>query len=171
MDTKNVFLETKSKLFDKYFSFLNPRQREAVYHTNGPLLVLAGAGSGKTTVIVNRIANLVLFGSAATDASVPENADELVSAMQDVLENGSRDDIKNVLRRCAVAPAMPYRVLCITFTNKAAKEFKERLSSTLGETARDIWAGTFHSICVRILRRYIDRLGYYNDFVIYDTDD
>ncbi|MBR4279017.1 MAG: UvrD-helicase domain-containing protein, partial [Clostridia bacterium] len=65
----------------------------------------------------------------------------------------------------------PFRVLCITFTNKAAKEFKERLEKTLGESARDIWAGTFHSICVRILRRYIDRLGYSNDFTIYDTDD
>ncbi len=171
MENKKTYLEMRSKLFDKYFSFLNPRQREAVYHTEGPLLVLAGAGSGKTTVIVNRIANIVLFGSAATSNTVPENAEELLPLMQGILDFGNRDEIKSILRRCAVNPAFPYKVLCITFTNKAAKEFKERLSNALGEQANDIWAGTFHSICVRILRRYIDRIGYNNNFVIYDTDD
>ena len=161
----------KLALFDKYFGFLNPRQREAVYCTEGPLLVLAGAGSGKTTVIVNRIANIILFGSAASDENIPDNAESLIPLMESALETGSKEQIREILRKCAVRPAFPYRVLCITFTNKAAKEFKERLQSTLGEQARDIWAGTFHSVCVRILRRYIDRLGYENDFTIYDADD
>lgn len=171
MANGNAFLETKSKLFDSYFSFLNPRQREAVYHTEGPLLVLAGAGSGKTTVIVNRIANIILFGSSATDKDIPENAETLLPLMENALKLGNKNEIKDVLRKCAVKPAFPYKVLCITFTNKAAKEFKERLLNVLGESANDIWAGTFHSICVRILRRYIDRIGYNSNFVIYDTDD
>ncbi len=161
----------KKALFDKYFGFLNIRQREAVYSTEGPLLVLAGAGSGKTTVIVNRIANIVLFGRAATDNTLPENANAYLAPMKSALESGKSEYIREILKKCAVKPAAPYRVLCITFTNKAAREFKERLEQTLGESARDIWAGTFHSICVRILRRHIDLLGYSNDFTIYDTDD
>lgn len=171
MVNKGDFFELKRALFDKYFAFLNERQREAVYSTEGPLLVLAGAGSGKTTVIVNRIANLVLFGSAATDRELPEGAEILMPAMKAVLEKGTAAQAGELLKRMAVEPAKPYRVLCITFTNKAAKEFKERLEATLGEQARDIWAGTFHSICVRILRRHITELGYKNDFTIYDTDD
>ncbi len=165
------FNRLKLELLDKYFGFLNPHQREAVYTTQGPLLVLAGAGSGKTTVIVNRIANIILFGKAATDQSLPDNAEDLIPIMENALKKDKVEDIKWALRRCAVEPAFAYRVLCITFTNKAAKEFKERLQGALGDQANDIWAGTFHSICVRILRRYIDRLGYNNDFTIYDTDD
>ncbi len=161
----------KAALFDRYFGFLNPQQRKAVYSTQGPLLVLAGAGSGKTTVIVNRIANIILFGNAYARKELPQNADEILPVMKAALESGNKEKIKNALSLCAVEPAHPYRVLCITFTNKAAREFKERLETTLGEQARDIWAGTFHSVCVRILRRYIDRLGYNNDFTIYDTDD
>lgn len=171
MSYTEEFNSVKGALFDKYFGFLNPMQRKAVYTTEGPLLVLAGAGSGKTTVIVNRIANIVLFGRAATDNNVNEEAEKLLPEMKNALKNGTSDEIREVLRKCAVEPAFPFRVLCITFTNKAAKEFKERLEQTLGESAHDIWAGTFHSVCVRILRRYIDRLGYNNDFTIYDTDD
>ncbi len=161
----------KQQLFDKYFGFLNERQREAVYTTEGPLLVLAGAGSGKTTVIVNRIANIVLFGSAYNDESVPEDWERLLPLMEAVLQHGNNEQICEMLKKCALRPVFPYKVLCITFTNKAAKEFKERLENTLGMQAQDIWAGTFHSICVRILRRYIDKIGYNNDFTIYDTDD
>ena len=161
----------KKALLDKYFGFLNNMQREAVYTTEGPLLVLAGAGSGKTTVIVNRIANIVLFGRAATDKAVPENADMLIAPMKSALASGKPEYIREILKKCAVEPAAPYRVLCITFTNKAAREFKERLNLTLGEKANDIWAGTFHSVCVRILRRHIDLLGYQSSFTIYDTDD
>lgn len=171
MQNKSAYNSLKLALFDKYFSFLNPRQREAVYTTEGPLLVLAGAGSGKTTVIVNRIANIVLFGRAASETAVPDCAEQLLPIMEHALKNGGMAEVRGVLRQCAVEPAFPYRVLCITFTNKAAREFKERLANTLGEQAQDIWAGTFHSVCVRILRRHIDLLGYKNDFAIYDTDD
>lgn len=171
MQKESRYNSLKLALFDKYFAFLNANQREAVFTTEGPLLVLAGAGSGKTTVIVNRIANIILFGRASSDNSLPEHAESLVPLMEHALKYGNSDEVRSVLRQCAVDPAFPYRVLCITFTNKAAREFKERLSDTLGEQAEDIWAGTFHSICVRILRRYIDRMGYKNDFTIYDADD
>jgi len=108
---------------------LNDKQHQAVNHVDGPLLILAGAGSGKTTVLIERIAKLV--------------------------ESGVK----------------PYNILAITFTNKAAGEIKERLEKRIGEAAASIWAGTFHSICVRILRRDIDRLGFSRSFSIYDADD
>lgn len=171
MPISKEYSQTKALLFDKYFGFLNPSQREAVYTTQGPLLVLAGAGSGKTTVIVNRIANILLFGKAAKSDFVPDNAESLLPMMKNALKNGSKDQIKEVLKQCAVDTVFPYRVLCITFTNKAANEFKERLETALGPQAMDIWAGTFHSVCVKILRRHIDNLGYDNSFTIYDTDD
>lgn len=109
---------------------LNPPQREAVQHTEGPLLILAGAGSGKTRVLTNRIAYLIE-------------------------EKGVN----------------PWNILAITFTNKAAGEMRERVDKIVGFGAESIWVSTFHSTCVRILRRYIDRLGYDNSFTIYDTDD
>lgn len=109
---------------------LNERQKEAVLATEGPVLVLAGAGSGKTTVLVNRIAYMI-----------------------------SEKHIR------------PWNILAITFTNKAAREMKDRIERLLGDTAKDMWIGTFHSVCVRILRSCIDLLGYNRDFVIYDTAD
>lgn len=115
---------------DNILNKLNERQKEAVLATEGPVLVLAGAGSGKTTVLVNRIAYMI-----------------------------SEKHIK------------PWNILAITFTNKAAKEMKDRIERLLGDTAKDMWIGTFHSVCVRILRGCIDMLGYSRDFVIYDTAD
>lgn len=164
------FQQAKRSLFSQYYQFLNAPQQEAVATVKGPLLVLAGAGSGKTTVLVNRIGNLILFGDAWQSEELPDRADELYPQML-AADGGSRAEIRAVLEQLAVRPAAPYRVLCITFTNKAANEFKERLSSLLGERARDIWAGTFHSVCVRILRRHIECLGYTSSFTIYDTDD
>ena len=163
------FLEKKRELFRRYFQFLNPEQQEAVFRISGPLLVLAGAGSGKTTVLVNRIANIILFGNAYQSDRIPENAEELYNEMSAF--NGSDGELKDLLRKTAEEPAPPFRVLCITFTNKAANEFKERLNVLLGDQAADIWAGTFHSVCVRILRRHIHLLGYANSFTIYDEDD
>ena len=148
------FNQKKRDLFAKYYGFLNPPQQEAVATVKGPLLVLAGAGSGKTTVLVNRIGNIILFGNAWQDEELPMDAEQLYPQMLEA-ENGSRAGIRSVLEQMAVEPARPWRVLCITFTNKAAGEFKERLQTLLGERAGDVWSGTFHSICVRILRRHI----------------
>ncbi len=108
---------------------LNDRQKEAVLATDGPCLVIAGAGSGKTKVLTHKIAY----------------------------------DIESGIK--------PWNILAITFTNKAANEMKERIEKLIGDAAKDLWMGTFHSICVRILRRYIDRIGYKTDFVIFDTSD
>lgn len=159
----------KIKLFDKYYEKLNERQREAVTTVNGSTLVLAGAGSGKTTVLVSRIAHILSFGDAYASDFVPSGADE--SKMEELLKKGERDEIGEYLRKFAVNVPKPWQILCITFTNKAANEFKERLEKLLGEAAGDIWAGTFHSICVRILRRHIAKLGFDNHFSIYDSDD
>ena len=167
---ESVFNAKKRELFEKYYGFLNPPQREAVLTTEGPLLVLAGAGSGKTTVLVNRIGNLILFGNAYRSDALPADAEEIYPSLI-AAENGSRAAMRRALELCAVRPALPYKVLCITFTNKAANEFKERLGTLLGDRAKEIWAGTFHSICVRILRRHIHHLGYTGSFTIYDADD
>lgn len=168
---EDVYTDKKRALFDKLYAFLNPKQREAVYAVNGPLLVLAGAGSGKTTVLVNRIAHLIHFGNAYEDAFVPAGAEKYVPAMDALLESGTKEELTEFLRATAVSPARPWNILCITFTNKAAGEFKQRLETMLGPAAKDIWAGTFHSICVRILRQNIHHIGYDNAFTIYDTDD
>ena len=112
------------------YDTLNDRQREAVFQTDGPVLILAGAGSGKTRVLTYRAAYLIE-------------------------EMGVN----------------PYNIMAITFTNKAAGEMRERIDDIVGFGSESIWVSTFHSTCVRILRRHIDRLGYDNNFTIYDTDD
>ena len=112
------------------YDTLNEPQKEAVFHTEGPLLILAGAGSGKTRVLTHRIACLI--------------------------------DEKGV---------NPWNILAITFTNKAAGEMRQRVDSLVNFGSESIWVSTFHSMCVRILRRFIDRLGYDSRFTIYDTDD
>ncbi len=165
------FIAKKRALFDKLYSRLNSKQREAVYTVNGPVLVLAGAGSGKTTVLVNRIAHIISFGNLYYSDTVPEGAEALLGQMDKLLESGSEAEIRRFLQAFATDRADPSQVLCITFTNKAASEFKARLEGLLGEASKELWAGTFHSICVRILRRHIDLLGYKTAFTIYDADD
>ena len=147
---------------------MNDMQFEAVTTVNGPLLILAGAGSGKTTVLVNRIANLVKFGDGYRSTYCPAVTDEDIKAGEDYL-NGVTDFVPNGV--FSVHPVRPWQILAITFTNKAAGELKERIAARLGEDASDIWAGTFHSVCGRILRRYAESIGYTSHFTIYDTDD
>ena len=148
---------------------MNEMQQEAVFTVNGPLLVLAGAGSGKTTVIVNRIVNMINFGNAFFDTA-RKGSDFDVEFLKSYI-NGETDDVDGLRDAVAVNPVRPWNILAITFTNKAAAELKERLNAVLGEEALNINASTFHSACVRILRQEIDRIGYGRDFTIYDSDD
>ena len=154
------------------FAKLNREQQQAVLTTEGPLLLLAGAGSGKTTVLINRIANLMRFGSGSDSAEVPEwVTEEDVAFLEDYAARPDPAGRERMERLCRLDPAVPWSILAITFTNKAAGELKERLERMLGPRANDIWASTFHSACVRILRRDIDKLGFSSSFTIYDTDD
>ncbi len=167
----NEFFTLRKRIIERDFNNLNDMQKKAVLSTEGPLLVLAGAGSGKTTVLVNRIANIMKYGKAYySDKCCYEPTDSEMALMRAVADGvvGDAFDIEPLLQ---VDAAKPWEILAITFTNKAAGELKERLEKMLGESARDIWASTFHSSCVRILRRNADYLGYTSNFTIYDTDD
>ena len=171
ISAQNKFMELRRKTFEKKYSFLNSEQRKAVFSVNGPLLILAGAGSGKTTVIVNRIAFLVEYGNAYMNDYIPENIDESDITVLESFLNSDDNDYGKVSRLLIASPVAPYNILAITFTNKAANELKERLIKILGDDGEQIWASTFHSACVRILRREIHALGYDRNFTIYDSDD
>ena len=163
----------KKALFDKLYASLNEKQREAIYAVRGPLLILAGAGSGKTTVLVNRIAHIIKYGNAYESEFLPDSMTEAdVKALEDAIDLDA-SEIPSVLSAFAVDPCPPWKILSITFTNKAANEMKERIAKVLGdeEMAKEVWAGTFHSICVRLLRRFGENIGYARDFSIYDGDD
>lgn len=165
------FFTLRKKIIDMHFSRMNPMQKKAIYNVNGPVLVLAGAGSGKTTVLVNRIANLIKFGNAYNSTYTRfEPTDDDIEIMKAYI-NGEISDLFEVEDLLSDYSAQPWQILAITFTNKAAKELKERLSKMLGDSANDIWASTFHSSCARILRQYGSRIGYSSHFTIYDTDD
>ena len=164
-DFEKRYIAARRAVIEADFARLNPMQRQAVLATEGPLLILAGAGSGKTTVLINRVANLLKYGRASDTDEIPENATEADLA---VLEAGPSPEAQRI---AAYGRVEPWRIIAITFTNKAADELKTRLESMLGPEANDIWARTFHSACVRILRRDADRLGYPRDFTIYDTSD
>ena len=140
--------------------------------TEGPLLLLAGAGSGKTTVLINRIANLIRFGSGSDSRIIPEGIEEEdVSFLENFPAMPTEAEVRRADRLCGENPAAPWSIIAITFTNKAANELKDRLERMLGEEARDIWAMTFHSACCRILRRNAELLGYDRSFTIYDSSD
>ena len=172
-DIRERYLTAKRKLFEKAYGTLNEKQREAVFAVNGPVLVLAGAGSGKTTVLVKRVAYLIRYGNAYESDLVPLDVTEQEVASLEAAQNLSVPELLPILDEFAVDPCPPWRVLAITFTNKAANEIKHRLESAFDDpiVASDIWAGTFHSICMRILRKFGDRVGYLPGVSVYDTED
>ena len=173
-ENQAAFAALRRQIIARDFAGLNDRQLEGVLATEGPLLLLAGAGSGKTTVLIHRIANLLKYGRGSDSGEVPdyitdEDLDFLSRFAQD--SDPSDRDQSRARLLCALEPAMPWQVIAITFTNKAAGELKQRLEAAIGPDANDIWAATFHSACVRILRRDIEKLGFPSSFTIYDTDD
>lgn len=171
-ELKSRYAKARKKIIESDFVKLNAVQREAVLTTEGPLLLLAGAGSGKTTVLINRIANLVKYGRGSDTDEVPAGSGEAeLEILEKAAINPDYRDMERAKQLCAVEPCEPWRIIAITFTNRAAGELKDRLKNMLGEKAEDIWARTFHSACVRILRRDADRLGFDNNFTIYDRAD
>jgi DNA helicase-2/ATP-dependent DNA helicase PcrA len=170
-NTKEELLELRKKVMENEFSRMNDMQKKAVFKTEGPLLILAGAGSGKTTVLVNRIASILKYGKAYESDLIPQDftQEELERLNAAAQGNGPLDD--ELAARLAVYPPAPWQILAITFTNKAAGELKDRLNARIGEGGGDIWAATFHSACSRMLRRFGDRIGYTRNFTVYDTDD
>ena len=159
-------------VIENEFAKLNDMQRQAVLKTEGPLLLLAGAGSGKTTVLINRIINLLRFGCGYESELAPQWAgDSDLMTLARAVDDPESVPQEEISRLCAVDPPKPWEIIAITFTNKAAGELKARLEVACGDQGRDIWAHTFHTACTRILRRYIERLGYSSNFTIYDEDD
>ena len=166
------FVAARRRYILSQYENLNNMQKEAVATTEGPLLLLAGAGSGKTTVLINRIANLIRFGRGSDSNEVSDTVtEEDVLFLESLQEPISDLDRYRADFLCSLDAVSPWNIIAITFTNKAANELKERLSGMLGPEGQDVWAMTFHSACCRILRRDIEKLGYSKSFTIYDTAD
>ena len=166
------FLSARKRYIKSQFRNLNTMQQQAVLSTEGPLLLLAGAGSGKTTVLINRVANLLRFGRGSDTTEIPDTVSEDdVLFLESITDTMSDSDRFRADLLCAVEPPAPWNVIAITFTNKAANELKHRLCTMLGDAAEDVWAMTFHSACCRILRKDIERIGYSRSFTIYDSQD
>ncbi len=174
MDRKELekrYVRTRRELILREFQGLNDMQQKAVMATEGPLLLLAGAGSGKTTVLINRVANLIRFGRASDTDEVPEEAGEAELALLESAVREAGELTPEAETLCALDPVEPWRIIAITFTNKAADELKSRLEARLGPGAQDVWAMTFHSACVRILRKSGEAMGLPSSFTIYDASD
>lgn len=165
------YTELKKAALESWFSRANDMQKKAIFKINGAVLIIAGAGSGKTTVLVNRIANMMRFGNAYHDEEVREITPEQERFLADfpTMEK-TPETAQRLADIIAVNPVNPWNILAITFTNKAAGELRQRLTAMIGEDAEKICAATFHSACVRILRREIEHLGYKAGFTIYDDD-
>ena len=166
----NEFDRLKKSCLERFFSSLNEMQRKAVFKVHGHLLILAGAGSGKTTVLINRIANMIYFGDAYEYEDDRLHSDEDIAFLKSYSEGGS-DDHARLAEIISHGTVTPWNILAITFTNKAANELKDRIRNMLGDTDGQVRAATFHSACARILRSECERLGYKSSFTIYDTDD
>ncbi len=162
----------RDRILEKEYSYLNAQQKKAVFAPDGPLLILAGAGSGKTTVLVSKIAYLIKYGNIYDSDFVPDFISENdIMLLNYYLESKDEKIGETAVKLLAHNRIAPWSILAITFTNKAAGELKERLENSIGPSALDIWAATFHSACVRILRQEIEHVGYNRYFTIYDTDD
>ena len=167
--SNDKYISLKRSALEKYFEKMNPEQRKAIFKIRGPVLILAGAGSGKTTVLVNRIANMIYFGNAynSNETLFTDEDAEFLKRYADGLETDSQR-LKKIV---SVNTIKPWNILAITFTNKAAGELKERITNMLGEAGDGLTAATFHSACVRILRRECEKIGFTREFTIYDSDD
>lgn len=164
-------IELKRAALNHYFQNLNTPQQQAVFHVNGPVLVLAGAGSGKTTAMIHRIVQMIHFGDGWVQANASITKED-AAYLKDYIADKQPADLERLCSILAVQPIQPWHILAITFTNKAANELRSRLLQAIGEEcASMLHASTFHSACVRILRRSISKLGYDSNFTIYDTDD
>ena len=171
-DFEQRYAAARKAVIARDLARLNPMQRQGAMATEGPLLLLAGAGSGKTTVLIQRVYNLLTYGRGSDSEEVPDWAsEEDLAFLENFPDRPNEEEIRRVHRLCAVDVPRPWEIIAITFTNKAAGELKDRLAARLGPAANEVWAATFHSACVRILRRDIDRIGFDKDFTIYDTDD
>ena len=171
-DFNSRYIAARKAVIARDLARLNPMQRKAAMTTEGPLLLLAGAGSGKTTVLIQRVYNLLTYGRGSDSDFVPDWAtEEDLAFLENYPAQPDALEKDRARRLCAVDVPRPWEIIAITFTNKATGELKERLAARLGPPANDVWASTFHSACVRILRRDIDRIGFDKDFTIYDTDD
>lgn len=168
----NEFCELRKQYIDAKFMTMNPMQKKAIYNVDGPVLVLAGAGSGKTTTIIGRIVYMVMFGHAyySTETTFPVTESDIKELKSVLSGTGSiSEHLKSMLQ---VKPVSPQNIMAVTFTNKAAGEMKKRLESKLGkDTAEKVCAKTFHSACVGILREYAMFVGFKRDFTIYDEKD
>ena len=168
----NEFCELRKQYIDAKFMTMNPMQKKAIYNVDGPVLVLAGAGSGKTTTIIGRIVYMVMFGHAyySTETTFPVTENDIKELKSVLAGTGSiSEHLKSMLQ---VKPVSPQNIIAVTFTNKAAGEMKKRLESKLGkDTAEKVCAKTFHSACVGILREYAMFVGFKRDFTIYDEKD
>lgn len=168
----NEFCELRKQYIDAKFMTMNPMQKKAIYNVDGPVLVLAGAGSGKTTTIIGRIVYMVMFGHAyySTETTFPVTEGDIKELKSVLSGTGSiSEHLKSMLQ---VKPVSPQNIMAVTFTNKAAGEMKKRLESKLGKnTAEKVCAKTFHSACVGILREYAMFVGFKRDFTIYDEKD
>lgn len=168
----NEFCELRKQYIDAKFMTMNPMQKKAIYNVDGPVLVLAGAGSGKTTTIIGRIVYMVMFGHAyySTETTFPITENDIKELKSVLAGTGSiSEHLKSMLQ---AKPISPQNIMAVTFTNKAAGEMKKRLESKLGkDTAEKVCAKTFHSACVGILREYAMFVGFKRDFTIYDEKD
>lgn len=168
----NEFCELRKQYIDAKFMTMNPMQKKAIYNVDGPVLVLAGAGSGKTTTIIGRIVYMVMFGHAyySTKTTFPVTENDIKELKSVLAGTGSiSEHLKSMLQ---VKPVSPQNIMAVTFTNKAAGEMKKRLESKLGkDMAEKVYAKTFHSAGVGILREYAMFVGFKRDFAIYDEKD